>query len=389
MHAALKRLLISAVVSCVAGAGPASAKPSGTLAGRVTDENGQPIEWARVIVRGSGAVGIYQALTDSSGAYMIPGLPSNERLEVRAEAPGKVPVLYSALATRSGAITRRDFRLRPPGHREVLVLYDPRVDYHEIALDGVRSTFSGGIEVLELEGKGAEDADRVREAMEKLPNAVIAIGDLAARTARSEIKQSTIVYTMVPDPSGNFKVANMCGSILNSDFHAQLEHLVSLKPGASRIMTAYDPRRLPRSMKRLRRDAKRLGLSVEVLTARNLENLTAALDAHSPGDYDAFFLLLDAALMDQAALARIREWMSGSSIVYIVPDPSLLETGGTFSYAPGFREMGVHAASTVDKILDGEIRMPGCAEAFPEPRSFTLNSPEAARLGLQVGGADR
>src|SRR5262245_32051687 len=131
----LKNVLATSFV-CIAGLTCAIASPPGSLAGHILDEVGRPVEGARVTVTGRGAVGVHHATTNQEGLYQLAGLPSLERLDVTASVLGKAPVTYSGLVIRQGAVTRRDFRLRPFGVKEMLILYDSRVPYHALAVEG-------------------------------------------------------------------------------------------------------------------------------------------------------------------------------------------------------------------------------------------------------------
>src|SRR5262245_51223713 len=122
-------LLIMLALSAV----PAMAQ--GRLSGYVTGEDGSALPGVTIEVTGPGAVGVHHAVSDDRGFYELPGLPPYETLVVSARREGRVPVTYAGLRAVSGHGTRRDFRLRTPGHYEVLVVLDPRIPFHRIALE--------------------------------------------------------------------------------------------------------------------------------------------------------------------------------------------------------------------------------------------------------------
>lgn len=361
------------------------ADTGGRLAGYVTDENGRPIPSARVKVTGTGAVGVYHATTDQTGYYQVPGLPLREPLDVRAEIDGKVAVVYSGQRAGASSPARRDFRLRPAGWKEVLVVLDPRVPYHQKALEGAKATLPASVRVVALSGDASEDLANLKREIADRPNAVMAIGSDAAAMARRWIKDVPVVYTMVLDPiAEDLGNRNLCGVALNGGFGDQLSKLEKLKPDAKRLATIYDPRTLSRSLKRLRAEARARGMSLEVRPARSARQVASALRDLAGEPVDAFFLLLDPKLFDMGSFERVRRFAADRDMVFIVPDSSLVAAGGTFSFAPGFRELGAYAGRLVGQILLGNAEPSNIGMIFPTTRYFAVNTYEAARLGIDV-----
>jgi putative ABC transport system substrate-binding protein len=359
--------------------------PVGRLYGKVLDRDGRPIAGAVLRVTGSGAVGVYDARTDERGTYQFMALPTLETLEIRAESPGRLPVVYKGITVRESSGTRRDFKLRGVDEHEVLILYDPRVKYHEAALQGARSTIKADIHTLKVSGRGVSEFRRLSAMLAKRPNAVLAIGPEPARLSRRAIKDVPVVYTMVPDPVGDdLSTANLCGLMLNGGYDDQLTTLASMRPNARRLVTIYDPRVLARSVGELARAARARGMSLQAKPARDLRQLTAALDKLDGRDFDAFFYLVDPALFRAGDFARVKRFSANGRLVLIVPDDSLVAEGGTFSHAPGFRHMGGYAGRLVNDILSGESEPAGIQSRFPTMRAFSVNTLEAGRLGLVI-----
>ncbi|MFQ5700598.1 MAG: ABC transporter substrate binding protein [Acidobacteriota bacterium] len=390
MSRSIRLLLVLAAVWAVAApaGGPLLAGGTGRLVGRVTDEGGRRISGVRIQVTGRGAVGIYEATSDVKGVYAIPGLPLGEPLEVRAETEGRSPVIYVGVYAREGSGNRRDFRLRPAAKRIYLVLLDARVPYHRMALEGIRATLRPDPQVVLLSGDPGADARLLRRIDSEHPNAIVAIGSRAARLSRRWIKDIPVVYTMVLDPvAEDLSTTNLCGITLNGGFDDQLARLALVKPDARRVATIYNPRTLAHAVGRLRRAARDHAMELVARPAREAARIPAVLETLDRQEIDAFFLLLDPELMDIRSFEMIRRYTASRNLVFIVPDSSLVAVGGTFSFTPGFRELGAQAARMVARIiLDGE--QPALIGAtFPETRRFALNPVEARRLGIPLSVA--
>jgi ABC-type uncharacterized transport system substrate-binding protein len=355
------------------------------LSGHVTGEDGSALPGATIEVTGPGAVGRFTATTDPEGFYELPGLPPYQSLVVVARADGRIPVVYKGLRATTGHGTRRDFRLRPQGVRDLVAVLDARVPYHRMALEGALETAPGQVTVVELSLERTEDERLLRQALESRPNAVLAIGSAAARLARSLSSDIPIIYTMVMDPSSEgLEGTAVCGVALNDGFEGPLDHLSRLRPGTTRLLTIYDPRRLPAAVGRLRRLAEARGMTLSALPARSAVQAARALERYE-GRADAFFLLLDPDLIDAGIFDRIRHYASERGMIFIVPDTSLVVAGGTFSYAPGFREMGAYAGRLAGTILIHGALPSEIGRIFPTTRYYSLNPAEAQRLDLTPG----
>ena len=356
---------------------PASpGETGGRLIGNAVDENLRPLAGALVTVSGSGAVGIRSVHTDENGRYAMPGLPMREPLVVRAIAEGKVPKVYVGIWVRQGGDVRRDFRLRPPGHHETLVLLDRRIPSHLLTLEGAKRTLPGSAVELAIEGETLEDARLVNEEMLHQPNAVLALGRAAAQLARRGARQTPVVFALVPDPRGDQLLSSTtCGVGLNDGLQDQLDRLAAVAPEARSLVTIFDPRRLGRSVTELGRLAKQRGMTVTARSARNFEHVEKAIIKLSRDPGEAFFLLWDPELFDERTLSLIREFVQANDLVYIVPDPSLLAAGRTFTDAPGFHAMGKRAGGLVGEIFNG-LEPLDVGVVFPEEHTFATH-PEA------------
>ncbi len=95
------------------------AQTTGSISGRVADENGGALPGVTVEARSVALQGRQQATTDGSGAYKLPILPPGE-YEVSAALAGFAGVMRRA-AVSLGSDTRADFTLRPAAKESVTV----------------------------------------------------------------------------------------------------------------------------------------------------------------------------------------------------------------------------------------------------------------------------
>jgi len=349
---------------------PILAETGGRLIGTVVDENLQTLPDVLITVSGPGTVGVRRMQTGKDGRYAFLGLPMNQPFIVRADGEGKVAKVYAGIWVRESGDTRRDFRLRPPGHHETLVVLDGKIPSHRIALEGAKKALPGSAIELDIEGQTLADTRRLAEEMLHQPNAVLALGRSAALLARREGRQTPVVFALVPDPAGdNLPASNICGVALNEGLDQQLDRLSTFAPEVRNLVTLFDPRRQGRSVTELERLARQRGMTLTARSVRSLKDVDRRIAklAQDPGD--AVFLLWDPEFFDEQVLGRIRTFVETRDLVYIVPDASLLAARRTFTDGPGFRGMGERAGVLIGEIYRG-LEPLNVGIVFPEKRVF-------------------
>ncbi|MGH9867990.1 MAG: ABC transporter substrate binding protein [Candidatus Polarisedimenticolia bacterium] len=374
MRAFVHRSLAVAVVLVTATL-PLLAQGVGSVVGRVSDERGVPLEGVEIAISGPGILGTMWGWTDREGRYSVPGVPGQHPLTIRAEGTGRVAMTYVGHTARRNGVLRVNFTLRRPGDHDVLVLVEAGVPYHQAALDGARSTMPGRVSTMVVLDDSPTTARLLRVALEGHPNAVLAIGETAARVARRYIQDVPIVHAMVPGPTDAGLVStNMCGVPLNGGFARQMEHLRHVVPGARSIGTIYAAGRMDATLQDLRRAAEGAGLEVAAVDVHPGEpdGVSSALDQLRSLPLDAFVVLMDPRLIDADGFERIAAFARTREVILAVPDASLAQGELSFSFTAGFWEMGAFAGTLVRRIVEGK----------EQPADIGLVSPDRGALAF-------
>jgi putative ABC transport system substrate-binding protein len=341
----------------VLAAPPAYAGRAAQILGTITDETGGPISGAQVTVTGPGVVGIRSVRTDIQGRYRIIAVDADLPLEVLTEADGKVAVEYHEYQIRPGRVNHLDLRLRSQGTHDILVLMDRRVPYHQLALDGARSTLPGRLRLVEVGEATPSSGREILRALAEHPSAVLAIGEEAARAARVYVNEIPVVHCMVPDPLADRVVAeSQCGISLVGGFDHQIERLARLDPGIRRVGILYDPSRLGHAVSRFRLAAEAAGISLVAGYVRRTEDFPRALDDLSREKLDAFVVLMDPDVYTARNFALVRRFTTEKDIVLVVPDSSMTGPGKIFTLTPGFWETGAVAGMLLRQIVEGRLK---------------------------------
>ncbi len=377
----------AAALSIALGLFPSSpfAIHAGHIQGKIYDESGRPIAGAVVTATGDAAVGIWHCRTDERGFYRIAGLPASTDITLRVEAEERTMLQRKGYRLRDDQTLRLNFRLRPMGVFSTLIINDPRVPYHSAALAGARETLPAGVRLFEAKEHTPALTRRLLRALAARPDGVLTIGSLAARLARETVFDTPVVYTMVLDPlKENLKAENMCGVPSNGAFSEQIDMLSRMAPQARRLGTLFDPARMDGVVRQLRVEAEYAGFTLEVRSVHEPADVEERLRSLAEAKVDAFMVLLDPGLYTAEVFHQVRAFCEESRIILIVPDAAMVRSGATFSYAPGFRELGAYAGRLLTNILTRKATVADIGVIFPRTRFLSVNPQDVQRFGLTL-----
>ena len=171
----------------------ATAGTTGKIAGRVTDQEGNPLVGATVMVVGSS----YGAMTDANGEYFIINLPP-DTYTLRASMVGMGAKEAPGVQVITDQTTRMDFNLDPEATGvTVITVTDQRGMILKDVTTSVHVVGREDIETMPVAG--------VADIVSRQAGMTVQDGDIHARGGR----QGEVVYMVdgmsVMDPSGNFQ----------------------------------------------------------------------------------------------------------------------------------------------------------------------------------------
>jgi putative ABC transport system substrate-binding protein len=381
----IHRFVYASLALCLVLAAPAFAIHAGHVQGRIVDELGHPLPGAVVTISGDRAVGVWSCTADAAGFYRIAGLPAATELKLKVEADDRPTLHRDGYSVRDDETLHLNFRLRPKGVFSTLVLVDPRIPYHKTALSGARETLPAGVRVFEVADRNADVRKRIYRALAARPDGVLAIGSLAARLARDTIFDTPVVYTLVIDPvKEDLKADNLCGVQSNGAFSEQLDLLTRMAPRARRVGALFDPTRMDGVIRELRIEAEDAGFALEVRPVHEQAEIRSRLQSLADARIDAFILLLDPGLYTNEVFQEVRAFLQERGIIFIVPDGSMVRSGATFSYSPGFRELGAYAGRLLTNVMKRQATVADIGVIFPRTRYLAVNPVDVERFGLSV-----
>ena len=163
----------------------------------------------------------------------------------------------------------------------------------------------------------------------------------------------------------------------------RLEILKEIVPKLRRVVTFYDPRKLPaiESSKSAREEARRLGIELVERRVTSVEELRAGVRALRAGEVDAYFAVSDPIASNEAQLiidtARVKKLPTMFDVT------SHVIKGGLASYNVSFHEMGRLSAKYVQRILAG-VKPKDLPVEGVDKIDLIINLKTAKQIGLTI-----
>ncbi len=176
---------------------------------------------------------------------------------------------------------------------------------------------------------------------------------------------------------------NITGLInLQTDLHPKrLELLKEAFPRISRVAILWNPPQQKQAMKEVEAAAQSLGIQIQSLLARRLDELESAFSAISRGSPDA--LLVASVPLTFVNRARVVEFTAGRWLPTIYANSRFVKAGGLMSYSADGQHLSRRVAAYVDKILKGANPADLPVE---QPTKFELiiNLKAAKQIGVTI-----
>jgi ABC-type uncharacterized transport system substrate-binding protein len=288
-----------------------------------------------------------------------------------AQQPGKVVRIGLLSLSVAGSLTIAGLRqgLRELGYVEgqnlALVQRDAEGQYErlpDLATDLV------GLRVEVLVAQGAAAMRAAHRATSTIPIVMMGGGDPIASG----------VIASLARPGGN-----ITGVIAAATLHEKrLELLKEAVPEVSRIAVLWNPGNpaTAPAVQATQDTAQALGLQLQMLEGPP-NDFEGAFAAILSGRAEALIVLPDAVFNRHRT--RIVDFAQRHRLPAMYPDPESVRAGGLMSYATSWLAIGHHAATFVDKILDGAKPADLPVEQAMK-FEFVINLKTAQTLGLTL-----
>jgi len=127
------------VMACLilASIGNAQELQSGSIRGRVVDDNGQPLPGVAITISGPAQIGKVTAVTNSEGYFRAPSVTPGKGYEIKVELSGFETILQTGIIVNLGKTISFEFKMKPSAIQQEVTITAPTP-----TVDVVRSTTS-------------------------------------------------------------------------------------------------------------------------------------------------------------------------------------------------------------------------------------------------------
>jgi putative tryptophan/tyrosine transport system substrate-binding protein len=242
------------------------------------------------------------------------------------------------------------------------------------------------------EGRFERLPDLAIELARSEVDVIVAVVTQASVAAQKATRQIPIVMVGVADPVGVGLVKSLArpgGNITGTSSVAaeaigkQLELLKETIPNLSQLGVLWNPTNevfQALELKEVRAAARAKGVQVQLLAARNPEEIGAAFQAMTPR-IDALFVLAGAVLA--LSLKTVADLASNRHLPSMGGMRSYVEAGGLMGYGPSYLDLARRSAYFVDKILKG-AKPADLPIEQPTKFELAINLKTAKALGLTI-----
>ena len=240
------------------------------------------------------------------------------------------------------------------------------------------------------EGRPERLPDLARDLIGSRVDLMVVIGTDVAKVVKPLVGSIPIVAGVSEDPveigfvpSLSRPGGNMTGvTFISSELAAKrLELLKELVPHVSRVAVLWNPAHVDLEMRELKTAGRTLGIQLQSVEARAVEELDGAFRTVAGGGADAMIVVPSRMLNLHAK--RIADFAVERRLPAVSMWKSFAEAGGLMTYGPDIPAMIRRTATHVDKILKG-ARPGDLPIERPTRFELVINLKTAKVLGLTV-----
>jgi putative ABC transport system substrate-binding protein len=265
--------------------------------------------------------------------------------------------------------------------RVVVVKSSPLATYSAVVA-GFTAEVQAEVAEVTLE-ESAPAATRLfqRIAAQK-PSLVLAIGPLAANTARRSLgEQVPVLFAMVPYyEKYGLEGPQVTGIALTSDFRPELAALKAVLPGAKRVGILHDPRYSASLVESAQAAAGEVGLSIVPLEVDAQAKVEKVL-AGARDKVEALLMVVDKTVGNAAVVQQLIAFAGAQRIPLVALTPSQVREGATLALSPNPTAIGQQAGRLANRIIHEKVNPGAMAVSQPEGLDLAINLAAASKLG--------
>ncbi len=228
---------------------------------------------------------------------------------------------------------------------------------------------------------GAAGQKALEAAARRKPGLVLAIGPVAATSARRAFDEVPVIFTMVPYYERyGLEAQNVTGIALTNDLSVELETLAAVSPKSRRVGILHDPRYSKALVAEASGAAAKAGQVVVPLEVRGADRVDKVL-AGAREKVDALLMIADKTVASAEVVRKLITFSLDAGLPLVGLSAGQVKEGAMLSLSPSYTGIGQQAGRLANRILHEKVDAGALAVAQPEVLDMAVNLGTAKRFG--------
>lgn len=296
------------------------------------------------------------------------GLLFQRQCRVYAIGIAAAGLLWADLATATGIVVLRAQDLEP---------------YNQ-AYTGFSEACAANVTQYTLGGNKAAQQRMAEEILESRPRLILAIGLVAARVAKDQLKDIPTLYIMVSNPKKYGLVGNnIAGIALNIPAEAQFKAYESLLPGLKTVGVIYNAENSGELIRDATATAARMGKQLVAVAVGSQKEVPEALRGML-GKVDALWMIPDDVVVTTDSFKYFLVTTLENGMPFFAASEIFVEAGALAALSPDYVDMGRQGCQLATAISEGRMGMAEAGSRPPRKLNLSLNLKTARKIGIVV-----
>ena len=267
---------------------------------------------------------------------------------------------------------------------DIAVIRSRDLEPYNQAFAGFSEACSSHINQYTLGGNRASQQRMAQEIAETKPRLVLAIGLVAAKLAKEDLKDIRTLYIMVSNPKKHDLVGNnIAGITLNIPVDTQFKAYKTLVPGLRTIGVVYDANNSGELIREANAVAKKLGVELVAVSVQSQKEVPEALRGML-GKVDAVWMVPDETVVTTDSFKYFLLTTLENGVPFFAASDIFVEAGALAALTPDYTDVGRQGCQLAMGFTDGQVTLAEAGARPPRKVNLSLNLKTARKIGLAI-----
>jgi len=267
---------------------------------------------------------------------------------------------------------------------DIAVIRSRDLEPYNQAFAGFSEACSSHINQYTLGGNRASQQRMAQEIAETKPRLVLAIGLVAAKLAKEDLKDIRTLYIMVSNPKKHDLVGNnIAGITLNIPVDTQFKAYKTLVPGLRTIGVVYDANNSGELIREANAVAKKLGVEIVAVSVQSQKEVPEALRGML-GKVDAVWMVPDETVVTTDSFKYFLLTTLENGVPFFAASDIFVEAGALAALTPDYTDVGRQGCQLAMGFTDGQLTLAEAGARPPRKVNLSLNLKTAKKIGLAI-----